>query len=64
MVWMVSKRSGCTKLVEKDYYGYFQGIAVHNGDPMTDNDYDAGLNPFHGGYPSGYVNRGLGSRSF
>lgn len=42
--------------LEKDYYGYFQGIAVHNGDPMTDTDYDAGMAV--GGYPSGYVNRG------
>ena len=25
--------------LDKDYYGYFQGIAVHNGDPMTDVDY-------------------------
>lgn len=42
--------------LDKDYYGYFQGIAVHNGDPMTDVDYDAGMAV--GGYPSGYVNRG------
>jgi len=42
--------------LDKDYYGYFQGIAVHNGDPMTDVDYDAGMAV--GGYPAGYVNRG------
>ena len=42
--------------LDKDYYGFFQGIAVHNGDPMTDVDYDAGMAV--GGYPSGYVNRG------
>ena len=49
-------RGGCLNWLDKDYYGYFQGIAVHNGDPMTDVDYDAGMAV--GGYPSGYVNRG------
>ena len=23
--------------------GIFKGMAVHNGDPMTDTDYDAGM---------------------
>lgn len=41
--------------MDKDYEGYWQGIAVHNGDPMTDAAYDASL-PV-GGYPSGYVDR-------
>ncbi len=44
--------------MDRDYYGYFQGIAVHNGDPMTNVNYDAGLAPYIGGYPSGLVNRG------
>jgi len=44
--------------MDKDYEGYWQGIAVHNGDPMTDTDYDNGLYPFHSGsYPSGVVDR-------
>ena len=32
-------------------------IAVHNGDPMTDATYDAGIGPKIGGYPSGLVDR-------
>jgi len=44
--------------MDHDYEGYWQGIAVHNGDPMTDADYDNGLYSFHGGsYPSGVVDR-------
>ncbi|MAR39586.1 MAG: hypothetical protein CMD22_02680 [Flavobacteriales bacterium] len=43
--------------MDQDYHGYFQGIAVHNGDPMTDVDYDGGM--VVGGYPSGFVNRGV-----
>jgi len=42
--------------MDRDYPGYFQGIAIHNGDPMENVDYDAGMNV--GGYPSGFVNRG------
>ena len=44
--------------MDRDYHGYFQGIAVHNGDPMTNPDYDAGLGPYIGGYPSALVDRG------
>ena len=44
--------------MDRDYYGYFQGIAVHNGDPMTNTDYDDGLFSFHGGsFPSAVINR-------
>ena len=43
--------------MDQDYHGYFQGIAVHNGDPMTDVDYDGAM--VVGGYPSGFVNRGV-----
>ena len=43
--------------MDQDYHGYFQGIAVHNGDPMVDVDYDGGM--VVGGYPSGFVNRGV-----
>ena len=43
--------------MDQDYHGYFQGIAVHNGDPMTDVDYDGAMAV--GGYPSGFVNRGV-----
>ena len=44
--------------MDNDYEGYWQGIAVHNGDPMTDADYDNGMAPYIGGYPSGMVDRG------
>ena len=44
--------------MDKDYEGYWQGIAVHNGDPMTDSVYDNGMAPYIGGYPSGLVDRG------
>jgi hypothetical protein len=44
--------------MDHDYEGYWQGIAVHNGDPMTDPDYDNGMAPYIGGYPSGLVDRG------
>ena len=44
--------------MDKDYAGYWQGIAVHNGDPMTYPDYDNGMAPYISGYPSGLVDRG------
>ena len=44
--------------MEHDYQGYFQGIAVHNGDPMTVTDYDAAMGNLIGGYPGGFVDRG------
>ena len=44
--------------MDHDYEGYWQGIAVHNGDPMTDSDYDNGLAGITNGYPSGVVDRG------
>ena len=44
--------------MEKEYKGYWQGVAVHNGDPMTNGVYDNGLYSVHGGsYPSGIVDR-------
>ena len=44
--------------MDHDYEGYWQGIAVHNGDLMADPDYDNGMAPYIGGYPSGLVDRG------
>lgn len=43
--------------MDNDYEGYWQGIAIHNSDPMTDVDYDNGMAPYIGGYPSGMVDR-------
>ncbi len=40
------------------YPGYFQGLAVHNGDPMTNDDYDAAIGGLISGYPSALVDRG------
>jgi hypothetical protein len=33
------------------------GIAVHNDDPMVVPEYDAGIQPWIGGYPSGLIDR-------
>lgn len=40
------------------YDGYWQGIAVHNGDPMVVAAYDAGMGGLISGYPSALVDRG------
>ncbi len=37
--------------------GTWIGIGVHNNDPMTLAEYDAGIGTFIGGYPSGVLNR-------
>lgn len=42
---------------QNDYAGYWAGIAVHNGDPMTVADYDTGIGALIGGYPSALVDR-------
>jgi hypothetical protein len=42
---------------QADYAGYWAGIAVHNGDPMTVADYDTGMGSLIGGYPSALVDR-------
>lgn len=39
------------------YPEHFIGIAVHNGDPMTNADYDAAIGDLIGGYPSSLVDR-------
>ncbi len=44
--------------MDHDYEGYWQGIAVHNGDPMTNPTYDNGMAPYISGYPSAIVDRG------
>ncbi len=46
------------EFLAKDYHGFAQGIAVHNGDPMTDSIYNAGIGNLVSGYPSALVNRG------
>lgn len=40
-----------------NYEGFFAPIAVHNNDPMTVTEYDAGLGGMIGGYPSALVDR-------
>ncbi len=45
-------------LFEATYQDYWIGIAVHNGDPMTDATYDSGMGSLIGGYPSAVVDRG------
>lgn len=44
-------------LFETKYQDFWAGIAVHNGDPMTVADYDAGIGNLIGGYPSALVDR-------
>lgn len=45
--------------MEETYPNFWAGVAVHNGDPMTDTTYDSGLNPLIGGsYPNLVVDRG------
>jgi hypothetical protein len=44
-------------LFETKYDQYWAGIAVHNGDPMTVTDYDAGIGGLINGYPSAVVDR-------
>ena len=44
--------------MDNDYAGFWQGIAVHNGDPMTDATYDGAIGNYIAGYPSGLVDRG------
>lgn len=41
-----------------EYAGFFQGIAVHNGDPMVVANYDNGIGTLISGYPSALVDRG------
>jgi len=36
------------------------GVAVHNNDPMTDIEYDAGIDPFISGWPMALVDRNSG----
>lgn len=45
-------------LYEQEYDLYWAGIAVHNGDPMTNTIYDAGMGAQISGYPSALVDRG------
>lgn len=43
--------------MEDTYQGFWAGSAVHNGDPMVNTDYDAGIGGLIGGYPSALVDR-------
>lgn len=43
--------------MQENYPDHFIGIAVHNGDPMTNADYDAGMGTLINGYPSALVDR-------
>lgn len=46
--------------MEDKYSAFWAGIAVHNGDPMTDSTYDAGIGPLVTGYPKALVDRFTG----
>jgi hypothetical protein len=45
-------------LFEQEFGDFWAGIAVHNADPMTVTEYDAGMGSLIGGYPSALVDRG------
>lgn len=44
--------------METTYPGFWAGVAVHNGDPMTVAAYDTVINNYISGYPSSLVDRG------
>lgn len=44
--------------MDAKFHGFFQGIAVHNNDPMEVPAYDSALGLIISGYPSGVVDRG------
>lgn len=44
--------------MEDYFHGYWAGVAVHNGDPMQNDDYASGLADYVTGYPSALVDRG------
>ena len=44
--------------MDHDYSGYWQGIAVHNGDDMVYGPYDSDIGQYISGYPSALVDRG------
>jgi len=44
-------------LYETNYSDFWAGVAVHNSDPMTVTEYDAGVGTLIGGYPSALVDR-------
>jgi hypothetical protein len=46
------------KNMHDKYSGFFQGIAVHNNDPMMNPYYNASMAPKISGYPSALVDRG------
>ena len=45
-------------LFESKYVNFWEGIAVHNNDPMTVTEYDSGMGALISGYPSAIVDRG------
>lgn len=44
-------------LMETKYDQFWAGVAVHNGDPMTNSVYDAAMGTLIAGYPSALVDR-------
>jgi hypothetical protein len=46
-----------TEQIDTVHLGTAIVVAVHNGDPMTNTAYDAGIGTLIGGYPSGCVDR-------
>jgi Secretion system C-terminal sorting domain len=45
------------KHMHENFDSYWAGVAVHNGDPMTNTEYDAAMATVVAGYPTGLVDR-------
>ena len=55
--WCVRGLVGLNTMAHDIDDGTWIGIAVHNGDPMTNTEYDASISAFISGYPSGLADR-------
>ena len=55
--WCVRGHVGLKDMEHNHNDGTWIGIAVHNGDPMVNEEYDARIGDYIDGYPSGVINR-------
>lgn len=55
--WCPRGSVGMDVMYEK-YNGFWTGVAVHNGDPMANQNHDTGIGSLISGYPSALVDRG------
>ncbi len=55
--WCVRGHVGLKNMSHNYSSGQWIGIAVHNGDPMANTEYDGKISSMVSGYPSGVINR-------